>query len=265
MMEDYYSVREPGSYGGVNALRRLMRAKGERVTQKQTTDWLAEQEAYNLHKPVRRRFVRRKIFSRGIDYLWQADLADMTHLAEHNDSFRYLLTVIDVFSKYAFVATLKKKDSKSVVEAFAKILEEEKRKTAQAANGQGQRVRQRTVPSDARRTAHTVLRQSKRRHQSQRRRTIQSHAENQDVEILHASQHFQVRRRFARYGPFVQSHSSQNDRQSADRRECRKRRPSLRTNVRRPIATTSGQTQTRSRSESANKQNSSNFRQRLLA
>ena len=128
MMEDYYSVREPGSYGGVNALRRLMRAKGERVTQKQATDWLAEQEAYSLHKPVRRRFARRRIFSRGIDYLWQADLADMTHLAEHNDGFRYLLTVIDVFSKYAFVATLKKKDSKSVVEAFAKILEEEKRK-----------------------------------------------------------------------------------------------------------------------------------------
>ena len=101
-----------------------------------------------------------------------------------------------------------------------------KTKAAQVANGQGQRVRQRTVPSDARRTAHTVLRQSKQRHQSQRRRTIQSHAENQDVEILHASQHFQVRRHFARHGPFVQSHSSQNDRQSTDRRECRKRRPS---------------------------------------
>ena len=51
----------------------------------------------------------------------------MTHLAEHNDDFRYLLTVIDVFCKYAFVAALKKKDSKSVVKAFAKITEKEKR------------------------------------------------------------------------------------------------------------------------------------------
>ena len=42
MMEDYYSVREPVSYGGVNALRRLMKAKRKRVTYKQVIDWLAE-------------------------------------------------------------------------------------------------------------------------------------------------------------------------------------------------------------------------------
>jgi len=121
-MEAYYNVREPGSFGGVNALHSLMKLKGNQVTKKQVVDWLAKQEAYNLHKPVRRRFPRRKIFSRGIDYLWQADLADMTHLAEHNDGNRYLLTVIDVFSKYAFVSMLKKKDAKSVTEAFERVL-----------------------------------------------------------------------------------------------------------------------------------------------
>jgi hypothetical protein len=122
MMEAYYDVREPGSFGGVNALYRLMKSKGSRATKKQIVDWLAEQEAYNLHKPIRRRFPRRKIYSRGIDYLWQADLADMTHLADHNDGYRYLLTVIDVFSKYSFVTALKKKNAKSVTEAFERVL-----------------------------------------------------------------------------------------------------------------------------------------------
>lgn len=68
-MEAYYDVREPGSYGGINALYRLMRGKQNKVTLKQVREWLAEQESYGLHKPVRRRFKRRKIYSRGIDYL----------------------------------------------------------------------------------------------------------------------------------------------------------------------------------------------------
>ena len=120
-MEVYYEVKAPGSYGGIDSLYRLMKQRGENVTRKQVADWLAEQETYGLHKPVRRRFARRKIYSRGIDYLWQADLVDMSHLVEENDGYRYLLTVIDVFSKQAWVKKLKKKDGKSVTDAFDEI------------------------------------------------------------------------------------------------------------------------------------------------
>ena len=120
-MEAYFNIRKPGSYGGVDALYKLMRKKGHNVTRKDVKNWLAEQEAYNLHKPVRRRFVRRKIYAKGIDYLWQADLVDVSHLADYNDGNRYLLTVIDVFSKFAWVIPLKKKDSKAVMEAFETI------------------------------------------------------------------------------------------------------------------------------------------------
>jgi hypothetical protein len=121
-MEAYYEVGEPGSYGGVEALYRLMKEKGQPVTRRQAAEWLAKQDAYTLHKPIRRRFVRRKIYSRGIDYLWQADLVDVSHLADHNDGNRYLLTVIDVFSKHAWVVPLKKKDARTVTEAFESLL-----------------------------------------------------------------------------------------------------------------------------------------------
>jgi hypothetical protein len=120
-MDAYYDVRQPGSYGGVQALYRLMKMKDPTVTKKRVVDWLSEQQTYSLHKPVRRRFARRKIYSRDIDYLWQADLVDMSHLADNNDGYRYLLTVIDVFSKYAWALPLKKKDSKTVLEAFENI------------------------------------------------------------------------------------------------------------------------------------------------
>ena len=53
--------------------------------------------------------------------MWQADLVDMSHLVEENDEYRYLLTVIDVFSKQAWVKKLKKKDGKSVTDAFDEI------------------------------------------------------------------------------------------------------------------------------------------------
>jgi hypothetical protein len=120
-MEDYYDVRSPGSYGGIQALYRLMKRNKRNVTIKQVRDWLAEQDAYSLHKPIRRRFRRRRIYSRGIDYLWQADLVDMSHLANDNDGYKYLLTVIDTFSKFAWALPLKKKDSKNVIEAFERI------------------------------------------------------------------------------------------------------------------------------------------------
>ena len=131
-MEAYFNVRSPGSYGGVQALYRLMKGK---KTRKQVADWLARQDAYTLHRPIRRRFPRRKVSARDIDYLWQADLVDMTHLADHNDGYRYILTVIDVFSKFAWAVALKKKDARTVAEAFESIIDERKPSKLQTDKG----------------------------------------------------------------------------------------------------------------------------------
>ena len=122
-MGAYFNILSPGSYGEVQALYRLMKGK---ATKKQVVDWLANQDAYTLHKPICRRFPRRKTFARDIDYLWQADLVDMTHLADYNDGYRYILTVIDVFSKFAWVTALKKKDAKTFAEALQSIINDRK-------------------------------------------------------------------------------------------------------------------------------------------
>ena len=54
-----------------------------------------------LHKPISRIFEKRKVHSSFIDNIWGADLADMQLISELNKGFTFLLSVIDVFSKYA--------------------------------------------------------------------------------------------------------------------------------------------------------------------
>lgn len=120
METTYYDPAVAGSFGGVDSLRR-----GSKSTFAQARNWLSSQDTYTLHKPVRRRFKRRKVLVPGINHLWQADLVDVSALAVHNDGFRYLLTVIDCFSRYAFVVPLKSKSSINVKNAFASILSDD--------------------------------------------------------------------------------------------------------------------------------------------
>ena len=54
--------------------------------------------------------------------MWQADLVDMQSLSLHNDDIKYLLTCIDMFSRYSCVRPLKNKSGLCVKEAFEYIL-----------------------------------------------------------------------------------------------------------------------------------------------
>ena len=59
---------------------------------------------------------------------WGVDLADMQLISKYNKGIRYILCVIDLFSKYAFVVPLKDKEGSSIVNAFESILNKSKRK-----------------------------------------------------------------------------------------------------------------------------------------
>ena len=60
-----------------------------------------------LHKPIIRKFKKRKVHSSFIDNIWGADLADMQIISKFSKGFRILLCVIDIYSKYAWVISLK--------------------------------------------------------------------------------------------------------------------------------------------------------------
>ena len=67
------------------------------------------ESAEELQKPVIRKFEKRKVFSGFKDNIWGADLADMQLMSKFNKGFKFLLCVIDIFSKYAWVVPLKDK------------------------------------------------------------------------------------------------------------------------------------------------------------
>ena len=94
------------------------------VEQHDFSDALAEE----LHRGLRRKFQRRRVQVFGVDEIWSADLVDMQYFSKNNDGFRYLLTVIDVLSKFAWAVPLKDKTGKSVATAFEKIVKESDRK-----------------------------------------------------------------------------------------------------------------------------------------
>ena len=79
-----------------------------------------------LHKPVRRKFKKRRVLVSGIDRIWAADLVDMQTFSKFNRGIKYLLAVIDVFSKYGWLIPLKDKTGKSVASALETIFEERK-------------------------------------------------------------------------------------------------------------------------------------------
>lgn len=74
------------------------------------------------YAPVRKKFPKRKIITLGIDNLWAADLATMTNYSYQNDNYKYMLNVIDTFSKYAWSRPLKKKNLVDVTKAFEEII-----------------------------------------------------------------------------------------------------------------------------------------------
>ena len=84
--------------------------------------------ADELHRPVIKKFNKRRVYSQFKDNIWGADLADMQSLNKKNKGIKYLLCAIDLFSKCAFVVPLKDKKGISIVNAFNKIIKQSNRK-----------------------------------------------------------------------------------------------------------------------------------------
>ena len=111
MVYEFFNERTKGS--GVNFVKNSLNKK---------------QLDEELHKPIIKNFKRRKVYSSFKDNIWGVDLADMQLISKCNKGIRYLLCVIDLFSRYAWVVPLKNKKGEIIVEGFKKILDNSNRK-----------------------------------------------------------------------------------------------------------------------------------------
>ena len=83
-----------------------------------------EQLDEGLHKPVIKEFKRRKVYARFKDNIWAEDLVEMRSCISQNKNVKYLLCVIDIFTKYTWIKPLKDKKGKTVLNAFIEIINE---------------------------------------------------------------------------------------------------------------------------------------------
>lgn len=83
---------------------------------------MSKQSVVNeIHRQARRNFPRRHVITNDINDLWQADLIDLQSISKKNSNYRYILAVIDTFSKFAWVYPLKQKSQGEISEAFKQL------------------------------------------------------------------------------------------------------------------------------------------------
>ena len=111
MNDIYYNAENIGGYGGVARLRHA--ANSNKID---ADEFLKRQRTYTLHKPARLRYSTRPYKTAGIDQQWQADLVEMIPYENVNDGYRYMLTVIDLFGKFAWAIPIENKTGKKLCE-----------------------------------------------------------------------------------------------------------------------------------------------------
>lgn len=119
--KEYTTPSLPGSFSGKSAFIRALRRRGKRVKRENVDSYLMNNEAYTLHRPNRKKYKRNQVVVSGIDDTFQADLIDVSNISRFNEGNKFILTCIDVFSKYAWVIPIKRKGAQEVLDAFKKI------------------------------------------------------------------------------------------------------------------------------------------------
>ena len=124
----FYDVSSPASYGGKTTLYYHAKRKNPKITLQNVENFLEAQHTYSKHKQVKRVFDRNQVIPTGLDSHWQADLCDMKVLRKLNEKQNYILTAVDVLSKYGFAATIPDKTPAATWKGFQKIMKRSGRK-----------------------------------------------------------------------------------------------------------------------------------------
>ena len=83
--------------------------------------------ADELHRPIRKKFQRRKVVAKQVDDIWTSDLLEMRAFSKQNKGYNYLLMVIDVFSKYGWIIPIKRKTGEEVSRELENLFKSSKR------------------------------------------------------------------------------------------------------------------------------------------
>lgn len=124
---------DPARVGAFSGVSKLATESGK--TKAEARKWLKSQLSYSLHRPMRRRFPTRAYKTSGMNDVWQADLMEMIPYARINKGYKYILNVIDVFSRFARAIPVKSKSGAEIADALTKLFKETKPRHLQTDQG----------------------------------------------------------------------------------------------------------------------------------
>lgn len=125
----YYSPGNPAAFAGPNKLYEIVKKEGKfKIGLGKIKQFLNNEDAYSLYKPIRRTFPRSKVVVDTIDSMLDGDLADVNNIATQNDGFRFLLVLIDIFSRFLFIVPLKTKKNQDIIEGLNRVFTTYRRK-----------------------------------------------------------------------------------------------------------------------------------------
>ena len=107
-----------GSFSGKNRFLKALKSHDRSITKANVEKSIRSIDSYELHRPLKRPKLFQRIYTKGIKYLFQIDLIDMSKYENENDGYRWFITIIDTFSKKAWAFKLKRKSVKAIVEVM---------------------------------------------------------------------------------------------------------------------------------------------------
>ena len=124
----YTDPKFSGSFAGKHRFLKALKSQDRSITKADVEKALRSVDSYGLHRPLKRPQLFRRIYTKGINYLFQIDLIDMSKYENENDGYRWFITIIDTFSKKAWAFKLKRKSGKAILKVMESFLEQQKPK-----------------------------------------------------------------------------------------------------------------------------------------
>ena len=120
-LRDIYYDPSTG-YQSAERLYQKAKESGLKVSRRLVRDWLKTQDTYTRYKPVIRKHKYQKTFVRDLGEQIQMDLVDMGKYKVQNKGFYWILTAVEILSRYAFTIPIYRKTTKYMTEGVNELL-----------------------------------------------------------------------------------------------------------------------------------------------
>lgn len=118
----YYTPGNPGAFAGPEKLYQAVKQDGKyKIGRMRIRQFLNNEDPYSLLKPIRSSFPRSKVIVNTIDSIWDGDLAAVSNISSENDGYKFLLVLIDIFSRFLFIVPLKNKQHQNVTDGLKSV------------------------------------------------------------------------------------------------------------------------------------------------